>query len=298
MMFLAIVFVLYDIRGRNRRSHYRLLFAFSDILTIQAVVYILNFVLTGKCGLTTYHYFVALDSLLLFCSTMVLVFVTSRHHYWETLLGPFRFLATLVIFGMLSIFIGYQTFRHGTSDFPNWKPSEHNDTVLLLPVSCFLDPDLISSAEFGNPYAPNQTVTDAQLDQIGRPVKTYQLPEIWIFWILALCLVLGVTTCCCLAARPHNKLPVEKSRECWWIMWLTLAACFATDVFCAYHIFKLRKWASTSGWLENGEEGELSPFSQLMAVASLVLLAFALIDHVPLRGPERHVPNHHGYAVV
>ncbi|KAF2810567.1 uncharacterized protein BDZ99DRAFT_519260 [Mytilinidion resinicola] len=119
ILFLAIIFALWDIRGQNRRSHYQLLFAFSDILTIQDVVYILNCILTGNCDLTTYHYFVALDSLLIFCSTMVLFFVTSRHHYWQTLRGAVRFLATLTVFCILSIFIGYETFRHWTSALPD-----------------------------------------------------------------------------------------------------------------------------------------------------------------------------------
>jgi hypothetical protein len=61
-----------------------MLFSHSDILTVQAIIYVATFMQIKKCGFTTYHYYVALDSVLLACSTLVLIFIIAHHHYRAT----------------------------------------------------------------------------------------------------------------------------------------------------------------------------------------------------------------------
>lgn len=78
----------------------------SDILTILAAVYGIIFWANGKCRMTVYHYYIALDAILLACSTIAVAFAASGRHFWKTWAGTWRILSTLLIFVYLSIFLG------------------------------------------------------------------------------------------------------------------------------------------------------------------------------------------------
>ena len=156
--------------GHERRrlvdGFFAFLFTVSDSMTVLAVAYIFNFMATGKCKMCTYHYYVALDSISVACSTIVTTLLVSGHYYWKSFMSFLRFLASAGIFACLGVLIGCQLEHH--LNFPEWNPPDiknRSDSALLLPASCFLDPDLIFR---DNPYAGRLQNT-IQIDRVGKP---------------------------------------------------------------------------------------------------------------------------------
>ena len=248
----------------------------SDMLTILAAVYGIVFWANGKCTMTVYHYYVALDSILLACSTIAVAFATSSRHYWMTWAGTYRTLATTLVFVFLSIFLGYQLFNHPHDHLPNAIPPRGNDSAIFLPVSCFLDPDLINTA---SPYGPSlqHTLTDHQKTRIGGSKQFLRLPEIGLFIVLVVLLIIAVISHLpCTRARTKNrKLQLWKAPLVAMIFYSLIV-----NIYCAYHILKLRLWTSRSGWMENkGEEGYYS-IGQLLPLLSLATIVITALEEV------------------
>lgn len=286
----AVLSLYLDLKGKGKEFHYNILFALSDMSTVLAFAYMTSFSHTGKCTMSTYHYYIVLDSILLACSTLVLTFTTSRHHYSETFAGIFRFLLMLAIFILLGIFLGYQMVTHFNDDFPEWNPPNiktRNISTLVLPVSCFFDPDLIRSE---NPYAPKRypvVLVGSQLDRIGQPVKNYQLPELWIYILLALLFVASsvMSFINCFPARRLNSQraakPARMDRPFYWPV--VLGFCLATDIFCVWHISQLRIWANGSGSLKDNSETQLDSVGQLLPLFGLASILLVLLDNFKCR---------------
>jgi hypothetical protein len=275
---------------KKRPGYYQTLFSISDLLTILAVTYILNFWLTGKCVMSTYHYYVALDSVLIACSTTLVTFTTSGHLYWRTWAWIPRFFSAIAIFVILGILLGYQMVKEKDTDFPDWRPPTRNDSALLLPASCFLDPDLIAN---DNPYSPNRTMqlTDAQLNQIGRPVKSIRLPELWFYGLLALLFLFAILVASARLLRrcSRSKKQTDSGRpnrcilSCEVVVFLV---CLATDIYCAWHINGLRLWASSSGWLKDSSDDEWFSVGQLIPLLALAGFLLLTLDHIEMGGKK------------
>ncbi|KAF2264987.1 hypothetical protein CC78DRAFT_216568 [Lojkania enalia] len=267
-----------------------MLFTISDIMTILTVAYMINFELTGKCSMSTYHYYVAFDSVLIACSCILAVFTTSGRRYWDSFAGVFRFLAMLIIFVLLGVFLGYQALRHWSTDFPEWNPPDtrtRNDSTLLLPASCFLDPSLIATR---SPYAG--ALDEQKMSRIGWPVRTYELPEIWIYIFLVVTFV-GASIAyaynwlykCKYRSNPFITLRGFDMR---WLWAITLLPCLGTYFFCAWHIFRLRQWARLSGWMRDESEDDWSSVGQLLPLLTLLLLLTSGFDYELLARNNRY----------
>ncbi|KAF2181133.1 hypothetical protein K469DRAFT_752972 [Zopfia rhizophila CBS 207.26] len=286
-----------EIEKTQRFRRYEILFALSDASLILTLAYILNFGLSGKCDMSTYHYYVALDSVLLACSTMVVTFTISRFCYFRTFTGVMRFIFMLAIFTLLAVFLGYQMQKNFNTDFPNWVPPKTNDSTFLLPISCFVDPDLI---EYENPYSPNRNfdLDRAQLDRLGQPVRGRELPQLLIYIFLAVSFLLGwfahgYGSCCdrqrnrrdTLIHNPHTQAPkrqekrIQRASLCMGLIYIwVFAVCTATNIFCTWHISGLRNWARRSGWM--GDRSEDIPYSigqimPLIALGGFVVVSFS-----------------------
>ncbi|KAG4432026.1 hypothetical protein IFR05_012490 [Cadophora sp. M221] len=190
---------------------------FSDASTLLALAYITNFILTGKCTMSTYHYYIALDSVLMACSTLVLTFTTSRYRYFKILANYLRYFFMLAIFALLGTLIGYQFLTHFNADFPEWNPpgtKDRNASSLVLPASCFFDPDLIKGE---NPYAPKRTdkLSEDQLQRIGLPVKNYAVPQMYIYIVLTVFVVVGTLLpyLCCFRTRHRETAATTMERK-------------------------------------------------------------------------------------
>jgi hypothetical protein len=248
---------------------------------VQAIVYIINFIITGKCTLTTYHYYVALNSVLLACSSLVLILVTARHHYYKTFAGPLRFIVTLASFVLLGIFIMYLAHKNREVKFPEmFPPYTRNDSAVLLPVSCFFDKDLVQRK---NPYATEvnpPVLTDDQLNRMGPPIKTGYLPHITFYFFLLLFFIAGIFAQCC-SRRRYKKAAKRADKFLKVFRVLTFVLCAFVNGFCIIQSGWLRGWVAASGWFANGGEGDMSTIGQIMAVGALVLFVVTIADHTP-----------------
>ncbi|KAF2491127.1 hypothetical protein BU16DRAFT_543381 [Lophium mytilinum] len=262
----------------------------------QAIVYIANFISTGKCNLTTYHYYVALDSVLVACSTLVLIFISARHHYRTTVASLVRFSATVVIFSLLGIFIVYLAHKNRQEQFPElFPPRSRNDSAILLPVSCFIDKDLIHlKTPFATDVNPPLLTTEQQA-RMGRPIKTGYLPEIILYLFLMAYLFLGMCAqlwdvFCKDSRRAHVAKRTSFVLKAFWST--TFLLCLGTDIYCIAHIGWLKGWAASSGWMKDGREGDLSTIGQIMAIATPGLFLVACCDKVKFRkGPEKNMDH-------
>ena len=167
---------MFDGKHKVADFYYRALFSLSDIAIILAFAYIGNFGFLGKCNLSTYHYYVTLDIILLVCSIVVVTFTTSRHRYFRTLAGVIRLVLTLLLLFSLGFFFGYQLLKNRKTRFPKWKSGT---PAILLPASCFMDPDLIRNGPFSS--SRKKPLSDVELDHIGHPVKNSGIPGIWLY---------------------------------------------------------------------------------------------------------------------
>ena len=222
--------------------------------------------------MTVYHYYIALDSILLACSTIAVAFAASGRLFWSTWACIWRLISTLVVLTFLLIFLGYQAVKHPKTPFPELFPPQRNDSAILLPVSCFLDPDLIERA---SPYAPHRHIPlgNTQLERIGQPIRTLQLPQIWLFGFFVLSLLsmlLGALIRCCKTRSRSNKTK--------WLVSPIFLVSLATDIFCAHHMRMLKQWTSQSGWMDNkGEEGYYST-GQLLPLVTLAVIVITALE--------------------
>jgi hypothetical protein len=239
-------------------------------MTVLVAAYILSFVISSKCTLSTYHYYVALDTILLGCSCLVTTFVATRKRYWANkITAAIRFILTIVIFILLWIFIGYQMNKNWDAPFPHWNPQSENST-LLLPVSCFFDPDLV---ERHSPFDSSTATTPAG----EEAVKTKALPHIWLYIILTILATLAFAENIFFSCGTKMNTAAAKwvSRG---IRGSTLIFGFGTTVFCAWHFNELRKWADGSGWLSDKSENEVSSVGQLLPLVAFIAFPISAFD--------------------
>lgn len=329
--------------SQRRKWPYRLISSISDILAVVAIVYIINFLNTGKCNMSVYHYYVALDSVLLVCSTLVLTFAASQQRQKqkelalylqlqnERQLNPYlqshghqhagrrpipknkmtltaasiiRFIATTIIFTLMGILLVYQISTHAYTPFPHFMPPDiaaTNDSAILLPVSCFFDPDLILKR---NPYSLQlkPQLTAKRLERIGAPVVNIALPQFWLYVCLAC--FFAVETLKALmgtcggrylvrlrtkrygaTVKPMNERSTwSRYARCAWRI-LIFGVCLGTDVFCVWHIASLRMWVRASGWLgTDRSEDEIISVGQLMPVCALAGVVLMLSEKCKICG--------------
>lgn len=286
----------------NKRGRFALLLSISDASTVLSIAYVWSFVAKAKCTMSIYHYYISLDSILIACSTMVVVFVISGLHYWETGAGILRFLIALMLFILLGIFFGYQKNKYSNDPFPDWRAPNikvTNESAILLPASCFLDPDLI---QHDNPYVPG-LLSSAQLDRVGRPVKGNWLPQFWLYVILCVALAMGIAAHFREYFRrqqeplsPNSQaesLGITIGKRLFWS--LIFGACFVTDIICVFQIATLRKWANASGWMSDNAENDENSLGQLLPVCSSLLIFVAFLDKCKIGGKEQENAHRDGY---
>ncbi|CAG8951255.1 hypothetical protein HYFRA_00008003 [Hymenoscyphus fraxineus] len=290
------------------------LFSVSDMSSILSLAYIINFMLTGKCKMSTYHYYIVLDTVLLACSTIALTFHSCRHVFFSTRGWILRVPVALLIFSLLGIFLSYQFFVHTKNNFPEWVPPVgRNDSGLLLPVSCFFDMDLMNGKE--NPFSPHRAIkkpgkpgkkkskpvyvheplTETQLSrQLGHPIQNYKIPHFYLYGLLTLSLILGIAFniwqhfVVDRRAKASKTTPKERRGlrryARWAVRFLVYGISILCTVFCTVHILKLRSWAEHSGWLSDESESRWYSLGQLLPPMALGISLFMLLDSWGERG--------------
>lgn len=273
-----------------------LILVISDAATLLGFAYYFNFMLAAKCSISTYHYYVALDIILFTCSTIVMATLLSRAYYWRSLAAAFRFPLALAYFFFVGLLLFYQSVR--APKFPEWLPPDvgvRNDSALLLPVSCFLDPDLIKHY---SPFRPSwsRNKTAVQRDRIGPAIEPARLPEFVLYVLLLLCfLAMHASSLLrwCLNRwwrRPAvgRQPDALKLRGPWrgavfvgcWLSVMCL--CIIADAICVSHVVALRTWVHASGWMTVRPvnlENDVNGLGQLVSLFGLGAVVLVALEH-------------------
>lgn len=149
------------------------------------------------------------------------------------------------------------------------------DSSILLPMSCFLDPDL----------DPLQRLTDAQLNRVGGVLGTKAATlEVIVGSAMLVCFLLshlahGIRWC-----RGHSR--PKANRPAWWgvivsLYWIVaLGASTVAYVACYLIVWCLRGWVYESGWMEdNGNsERDVSGIGQILPIIALCWVLIWSLD--------------------
>jgi len=279
----------------------KLILAISDAATLLGLAYYFNFMLAAKCDMSTYHYYVALDTILFTCSTTTLAALLSRAYYWSSLAALFRFLLALAHFLFVGLLLFYQSTR--TVRLPEWLPppaAVRSDSAVLLPVGCFLDRDLLNH---WSPFRPfwEEHHTAAQRARIGESSSPAKSPEFVLYVMLLLCFVATHASSAVRRWQSRRKRAVPTARRwlgaCVVAFWLlAVCVCIAMDCVCVYHVLALRSWVHASGWMAGGRanpENDIGGLGQLAAVFGLGAVIMVILEHYGwdrVRGRKPPVP--------
>lgn len=252
----------------------QLLIANADTQLFIALAYGINFVVSSKCTLSAYHYEVGLNMVLLALASTNLSTLMLRD-YWARakIAATLRTLVIIVIYIFLGRMIAYQFMRESTPE-EVWLAKLANsnpDSSILLPASCFLDPDL----------DPLRGLTDAQMDRVGgNPGSDTVTPEVIMYAFLALCFVLAHAAHVMRALRGHRDPKRGRPAFVGLVVILYWTFCLGISAFvyawCYGNVWVLRMWVHQSGWMEDDAEAErdVRGIGQLVPV---VAMCFAVV---------------------
>ncbi|RYN19201.1 hypothetical protein AA0119_g10163 [Alternaria tenuissima] len=253
----------------------------ADAQIIFVGAFLLGFAGQNKCRLTSYHFTVAVNQMMIALSSITFSVALVRTYWRSPYAAAFRLLLTIGSF----IGVGLTIFRQA-----NYAPDESvvkfhmdsaMDSAILLPVACLLETELRDAAE--------KQAKDSKAE-LGFGKATTWPPE-RIFYIF---LVVS-----CLAA--HISIPLRfyfgKSRDNTPVKWtyrrMILAAVYwlwvllppiLTSVVAWGRVNQLREWAADSGWMAD-------PNTEMMILDSGQLIAmgvlFTIIMNVLTEAKER-----------
>ncbi|KEZ44138.1 hypothetical protein SAPIO_CDS3057 [Scedosporium apiospermum] len=242
-----------------------LLIANADTQIFISLAYGINFALASKCTLSAYHYKVGLNMVLLALASTNLSTLMIRD-YWRRakLAASMRFLVVAFIYVVLIWMLVYQ-FMGASRPEDTWsfltkqRGGLATDSSILLPMSCFLDPDL----------DPLRRLTDAQLNRVGGVLGTKAATlEVIVGSAMLVCFLLshlahGIRWC-----RGHSR--PKANRPVWWgvivsLYWIVaLGASTVAYVACYLIVWCLRGWVYESGWMEDNGNSERDAVSSTL----------------------------------
>ena len=280
----------HDQKSRLRAFVRTIILGISDSQTILAIAFGFNFAAMSKCSLTSYHYGVALDTILITCSSMVLSVAMVRD-YWESPLAALiRWLMMTFVFVCLGVTLVYE---EQWSHSPEWPPGhQQTDSLVLLPVACLLEGDLFS--QLNASLSPEQA-SYLHIGQLSNPGQEFLM---YIFLAGAYGLAHLAHIVRSVVHRPKDgKLPWLKEGSpraiATVIYWLfVLITPTAISFLCWVDISQARTWASNSGWL-NGDgpnntnpEERLFDIGQFLPLLTAGLWVITLAEKSNIRSPK------------
>ncbi|CAN9144198.1 unnamed protein product [Alternaria sp. RS040] len=277
-----------DKRGKNpgwkdklRAAGRTFIIGTADAQTIFVGAFLLGFAGQNKCTLTSYHFTVAVNQMMIALSVITFSVALVRTYWRSPLAAVFRLLLTIGSF----IGVGLTIFRQ-----ENYAPDESvtkfhmdspMDSAILLPVACLLETELRDAVE--------KQAKDSEAE-LGFGKATTWPPE-RIFYIF---LVVS-----CLAA--HISIPLRfyfgKSRDNTPVKWtyrrMILTAVYwlwvllppiLTSVFAWGHVYQLREWIANSGWMADpNTETMILDSGQLIAMGVLITIIMNVLTEAKER---------------
>jgi hypothetical protein len=282
-----------ELRTKNRRPTHihrdaafqAFALAIADSQTFLAIAYIINFGATGQCTVSTYHFRIALNILLLTCTVCFMSTQFIPTYCDSKVAAVLRYLATMVVYGFLVYMFLYQILNAkllGTQ----WNiPSKKDASTLLLPIACFLDPDL-NKAIYKN-------LSQSEKDQIGLPSTVFQTPEFWLtavnIAVFLIALICRVAACCChrkkheywgldASNRGVSGHPSHYAKYLGFLIILGLATSITSTVRIETH----KSWIDKSGWIlrEDGKNAEraVAGIGQIVPLVAVAGVMFTVLE--------------------
>lgn len=270
-----------DERNKVRAAGRTFIIGTADAQIIFIGAFLLGFAGQNKCRLTSYHFTVAVNQMMIALSSITFSVALVRTYWRSPYAAAFRLLLTIGSF----IGVGLTIFRQA-----NYAPDESvvkfhmdsaMDSAILLPVACLLETELRDAAE--------KQAKDSKAE-LGFGKATTWPPE-RIFYIFLVVSYLAA----------HISIPLRfyfgKSRDNTPVKWtyrrMILAAVYwlwvllppiLTSVIAWGRVNQLREWAADSGWMAD-------PNTEMMILDSGQLIAmgvlFTIIMNVLTEAKER-----------
>ncbi|KAK4638961.1 Mannosyl-oligosaccharide alpha-1,2-mannosidase 1B [Podospora bellae-mahoneyi] len=227
-----------------------------DAQLVLAFSYALNFGLESKCTLSAYHYNFAVDTLILSLSCVTLSVYVLDDFWRSKWIGCLRTAASIIIYTFLCRYLYYQMERNTSPELMFTPTPGRSDSSLLLPMACFLDPDL-------DPFI---SLAPEQRDAIGGPG-----PKVTPAFVFCYMLAVGYVGAHLEKFLTRNRPNYHQN------VFLTTAFVVLCSIPCflSYaHLTILRDWVDMSGWMEvaNGggsPEKEIRSIGQIMPLATI-----------------------------
>jgi len=245
-----------------------LLVSAGDTQLILALVYGINFGISGKCTMSAYHYNVAIDNMVVALTCLTLS-VYMLPDYWEArLASALRVLVTCLIFAFLLRFLAYQFQTAVSPDLMLGFRTSSTDSSLLLPMACFLDPDL----------DPFQGLSKEKLARIGGVGPRFT-PELFFSIALAICYLVAVLTR--LWYRKNTARPPL------WLTGTVVLVCVVSCCWCLAHTFLIWFWVDRSGWMNmsggpgspaGNPERNVRAAAQMLPLATMIWVIIKCLD--------------------
>jgi hypothetical protein len=270
----------------------RTLLAISDAQILIAIAFGFNFMTESKCSMTTYHFGVALDTVLICCSTMAFSLSMCRDFWKAPFSALIRVVLSTIVFSGLGAFIFYE--KQG-GHFPNWPPgSDQSDFLILLPAGCLEDSDLF--AGLGN--SSNGPPADIlHLDNLSSRSFMAMFGVVAAVYLIAL--VIPVLRCCWCCGRAA-RIDVSRRNKFYFLArlsWLLLRlAPVVIACICWRDIHVARGYVDDSGWMvpDNGKNPELdvNSISQVLAILTALWFIVLLLDTVKRSRKGKYQEGH------
>lgn len=301
-------------RDKLRAAGRTFILGIADTQTIFIGAFLLSFAGSTKCSLTSYHFTVSVDQMLIALSAFVLSVALVRS-YWR---NPFAALLRLSLETASFIGVGLTLFRQldFAPDYP--PPKGRKDSAILLPVACLLESGLRKRSEevanqanatigFGSistwplerrlfiPLAAAFIAAHVSVlvryveGKIAKEDEALQKPsddsswyEIQYLWIRRQWL--KVLNVCVASLRRHGVLTYwSDSRISITVMYWVLVVAFplGTSIWVWVRVFQARNWVRESGWIaEPNPEFNFWDAGQLTALGTIITVIMNVLSEL------------------
>ncbi|KAH7067916.1 hypothetical protein FB567DRAFT_615504 [Paraphoma chrysanthemicola] len=242
----------------------------ADTQTIFVGAFLLGFAGQSKCQLTSYHFTVAVNQMMIALSVITFSVALVRTYWRNPLAAGFRLLLSFGAF----VGVGLTIFRKANYA-PDWPPPEsRKDSAILLPVACLLETSLRTRAEH---QAEENTA------ELGFGSSNAWPPERFFFIALIVAfLIAHFSVPIRYLERRRSSLPAKWTRFRGWITVLYWASMLVPPTFisvwCWIKVYKTREWVKRSGWMESpNTEFVIWDSGQLIAVGVLITVVINML---------------------
>ncbi|KAF2130166.1 hypothetical protein P153DRAFT_396491 [Dothidotthia symphoricarpi CBS 119687] len=262
-------------KGIFRAAGRTFILGVSDTQTIFVGAFLLGFAGQSKCQLTSYHFTVAVNQMMIALSVMTFSVALIRTYWRNPLAAAFRLILSLGAF----VGVGLTIFRKANYA-PDWPPpNTRNDSAILLPVACLLESDLRSHAQ--------EQARQSRADIGFGELDTWPI-ERWFFITLAIAFLVAHASIPIRFAERRNHVPEKWKRfrafvtVTYWAYMLLPPT--VTSVVCWARVYQTREWVKRSGWIGSpNTEYIIWDSGQLIAMGVLISVIMNVLSEMLTR---------------